>query len=117
MYNQIKIYRRCFIERKDVVKTLGVPMYVKDYILQIGDSFYPTYKNDNPFDSSIYGSYTVIFCTSSLDNLEKFILNLMIKTRCDTEDTLLQLLYSFWSSYTGKLSKELVKALGLDKDL
>lgn len=94
MFNNVKVYEKVIIDKNF--------HYSCDYILQIDDSFYPTSDNKNPDD------YDLVLSTSSLDNLETFILRLYAKkNKSKNEIKLLNFLYLFWKSYTGELSNSL----------
>ncbi len=92
MFNNIKVYSKFIHDEK-------CKICFNDYILQIDDTFYPCYDEKDPKD------YDLVLSTSSLDNLESFILRLFIqKNKTDIQKKLLYFLYLFWKSYTEKLS-------------
>ncbi len=95
MFNNIKVYCKFIDDDK-------LHVYFTDYILQVDDSYYPCFVNKDPKD------YDLVLSTSSLDNLETFILRLyMKKTKTPIENKLLNFLYLFWKEYTDKLSDSL----------
>ncbi len=86
------------------------------YLLEIDGKQYPAVDFDN-HDDYFYDldmdidSFDVVLSTSSLDNLEKFILKLLKEDNDAAKFLLMELLFYFWSSYTDKLSKAMYEVL------
>lgn len=86
------------------------------YLLEIDGKTYPAVDFNNHLDyfydlNMPYDSFDVVLSTSSLDNLEKFILKLLKEDNDSSRFLLMELLFHFWSSYTDKLSKAMYVSL------
>ncbi len=101
MFNSIKVYSQdCSIDDKPN----------NDYIVQIDEDFYIPISRTIIYSHPDLTGYDLLFSTSSLDELEIFILKLLTsKDRSKNEDKLLYYFTIFIRSYIDKLLKEVLK--------
>lgn len=86
--------------------------FEKDFLFQIDDSYF-SISNCHHLSDPDLSRWNFLFSTSSLDELEIFILKLYrLKDRTFSEDELLHYLITFFSAYCNKLVNEIDNVIG-----